>query len=410
MTFASPPQAPERLHALDAVRAFALLAGIAFHATLSFLPGPQVWVVMDSQRSEALSVGFYVLHIFRMTTFFLIAGFFARMSLEKRGLWGFVGDRLKRIALPLAVMWPILITAIVAMFIWGASTSGALPSNAPPPPLPTAATFPLTHLWFLYVLLMLYAGALLLRGVARTIDWGGWLSRATDRLAGALIGNPLGLILLAAPLGAWLFYAPKWLPWFGIPTPDTGLVPNAAALIGFGTAFGLGWLLNRRIDLLQALQRRWLLNLVLATGLIVACVFQAGPEPRLTPMPRDGAKLIYAGCYVLAIWTSTFALIGLAQRFLSGYSAARRYLADASYWLYLIHLPVVMAGQILVARLDWPWPLKFAAILGVSVPLMLVSYQLLVRHSFIGRILNGPRPRRARAAPDVALPAPVDAA
>ncbi|WP_296446957.1 hypothetical protein [Rhodoferax sp. UBA5149] len=32
-------QKQDRLHALDAVRAFALLLGIAFHATLLFIPG-----------------------------------------------------------------------------------------------------------------------------------------------------------------------------------------------------------------------------------------------------------------------------------------------------------------------------------------------------------------------------------
>ncbi len=31
-------QSPERLHALDAVRGFALMLGIVFHSTMSFLP------------------------------------------------------------------------------------------------------------------------------------------------------------------------------------------------------------------------------------------------------------------------------------------------------------------------------------------------------------------------------------
>jgi peptidoglycan/LPS O-acetylase OafA/YrhL len=30
-------------------------------------------------------------------------------------------------------------------------------------------------------------------------------------------------------------------------------------------------------------------------------------------------------------------------KFLSNYSATRRYIADASYWIYLMHLPVVAA-------------------------------------------------------------------
>ena len=77
----------ERLHALDAVRGFALIAGIVFHASVSFLAGPKgvpLWIVTDSQPSVALGVIFHVLHIFRMTTFFLIAGFFAHLTFHRR--------------------------------------------------------------------------------------------------------------------------------------------------------------------------------------------------------------------------------------------------------------------------------------------------------------------------------------
>jgi glucan biosynthesis protein C len=401
MDTAYNPQAPERLHALDAVRGFALLAGVVFHASLSFLPGPQLWPVMDSQRTEVLGVTFYVLHIFRMTTFFLVAGFFAHMSFHRRGFAGFVGDRIKRIAVPLAVMWPIVLAAIIAMFVWASiqAAGGVIPKNPPPPPPMTAQTFPLTHLWFLYLLLIFYAAMLVLRGVVAVIDRSGGLRRALDGVVAGLVRNPLGFVVLAAPLGAWLWYAPKWLPWFGIPTPDTGLIPNTSALIGFGMAFSFGWLLHRRLDLLKVLEQRWLLNLVLAAGLIVACVLQAGPEPAITPVPRDAAKALYAGCYTLAIWTSTFAFIGLALRFLSGFSPARRYIADASYWIYLIHLPIVMAGQILVAKLDWPWPVKLAAILTGSFLILFASYQLMVRHTFIGRMLNGRRKPKREAQP-----------
>ena len=50
-----------------------------------------------------------------------------------------------------------------------------------------------------------------------------------------------------------------------------------------------------------------------------------------------------------------------------------------------------MALQVAVSQLAWPWPLKFAVILGVAFPLMFASYQLIVRHTFIGAILNGRR-------------------
>lgn len=77
--------ASERLHALDAVRGFALLLGIVLHATLSFVPAPtRIWIIQDTHQSLALGLLFFVIHVFRMTTFFLMAGFFARMSFHRR--------------------------------------------------------------------------------------------------------------------------------------------------------------------------------------------------------------------------------------------------------------------------------------------------------------------------------------
>ncbi len=128
-----------------------------------------------------------------------------------------------------------------------------------------------------------------------------------------------------------------------------------------------------------------------ACGLISASLAIAGATPPLTSTNRDTIHLAGAACYALETWIATFAEIGMALRFLSGFSARRRYIADASYWIYLIHLPIVMALQVAVSRLDWPWPVKFAVILAISFPLMFASYQLLVRYSFIGAVLNGRR-------------------
>ena len=94
----------ERYHALDAVRGGVLILGVFFHATLSFLPGAQMWIVMDQSRSVELSVLFFVLHIFRMTVFFVLAGFFGRLLLERLGVGAFVMNRAKRIAMPLVIV------------------------------------------------------------------------------------------------------------------------------------------------------------------------------------------------------------------------------------------------------------------------------------------------------------------
>jgi glucans biosynthesis protein C len=381
--------APERLHALDAVRGFALLLGIVFHATLSFVPTPtRFWIIQDSHPSIALAVLFFVIHVFRMTTFFLIAGFFARMNFHRRGMAGFVRDRLQRIALPLLVAWPIVFTAMVLVSIWAADfPNGGVPPGAQiwPPVLPR---FPLTHLWFLYLLIELYAIVLLLRSMTVWLDRTGRIRAGADHLIARVMQTPLAPAILAVPIGIALICDPKWLASDGVPTPDQSLVTNPQAMVGFGTAFIVGWLLHRQIDLIRTLERRWRLNLVIAIASIAASLALARlPQP----VGVNITRLAGCVCYALAIWTTSFAMIGLALRFLSGFSATRRYLADSSYWLYLIHLPIVIALQVAVAPLDWPWPIKFAAILLVAVPVILVSYQLLVRYSVIGVVLNGRR-------------------
>jgi glucan biosynthesis protein C len=349
--------APERLHALDAVRGFALLLGVVYHATISFLPSPtKIWIVEDSHRSVALALLFFVIHVFRMTTFFLIAGFFAHMSFHRRGAKVFIEDRLKRIALPLLLGWPLVFAAILAVGAWAAT---------PPPSWPAFPKFPLTHLWFLYVLLEFYIAVLVLRAGVVMVDKTGRFRRFIDTLVAVVMRNPLAPFFLAVPVAIAFVADPKWLMWFGVKTPDSSLVTNAQAWIGYGTAFGFGWLLHRQMALIRTMEQRWILNLLFAIGLIAVSIAIASVAPQLA-ISGYVTKLSGAACYALATWTATFAVIGLALRFLSGFDATRRYIADASYWIYIIHLPIVMALQVAVSRLDWPWPLKFVAILAVA--------------------------------------------
>ncbi len=71
-------QPADRLHALDAVRAYALLLGVVLHSAAGFLkvfPLP-AWVDTPSTTAVVL---YYVIHIYRMSAFSFMAGFFARM-------------------------------------------------------------------------------------------------------------------------------------------------------------------------------------------------------------------------------------------------------------------------------------------------------------------------------------------
>jgi ABC-type multidrug transport system ATPase subunit/fucose 4-O-acetylase-like acetyltransferase len=392
--------AQERFHALDATRAFALLLGIVLHATMSFF----IFIpAQDSSQSVTLAVTFYVIHIFRMSLFFLIAGFFAHMLFHRRGARAFLKDRAKRILVPMAAGWVVLAPATIAIVIWGMSRTfdGVASESADAVPMPDG--LPLTHLWFLYYLCIFYVLVLTVRAAfTALVDRNGAVRKRLDAIVRTGVSSYAAPIVLAAPLCAVLYLNDGWLLWFGLPTPDIGLAPKIPAMAGFGTAFGLGWLLHRQSELLDALRERWPVNLALALALTVVCLLMVGPTPDMsTPTAIGGpawSRLVYAACYTASIWYWVFGLIGLAMRFCGKANPVMRYVADSSYWLYLAHMPIVFLLQVLVMDLPWHWTIKFPLIVATSLGVLLVSYHYFVRPTFIGGVLNGRRyPRR----PDV---------
>ena len=125
-----------RYHALDRVRAVAMLLGVVYHSILFRMfaggggpPGP----MGASDGSRWFSDW---LHSFRMPLFFLISGFFGRMMLQKYGKFGYLRKRWQRIAVPLFVgiftFSPLYILAREAVGGPGPMAFGGGPGGPPP--------------------------------------------------------------------------------------------------------------------------------------------------------------------------------------------------------------------------------------------------------------------------------------
>ena len=390
----------QRFHSLDAVRAWALLAGIVLHATMSYLPGFGAlnWPIADKSTSETLGITFFVIHIFRMSLFFIVAGFFARLLRERLGTWGLVKNRLRRIGLPLLAAMVLILPLTIGAIIWAAIQVGtkATPLGQPTvigPPIPWA------HLWFLYLLLVLFALTLPVRALIAKLDASGTFRASVARVVAATIDSRLAPLLLAAPVCAALLTTRWWLPWHGIPVPAVGLVPNLPGLLAYGAAFVLGWLIHRESRVLASLAADWLLYLVVAAAATLAAIFLVGDRLHFGLQPLEGfAGVAYAGAYTLASWCWCFACLGAAVRFLGQPSPRTRYLSDASYWMYLAHLPIVWLLQAWILRWPLHWTVKFSLVLAVTMVLLLASYRWLVRSTFVGVFLNGRRyPKSGKA-------------
>ena len=382
-----------RLHALDAIRAVALLSGIVLHSTLPYAPGidPQLWPLKDSQQSIVMSVTLFLIHIFRMSVFFLVAGFFAHMLFHRRGTMQFLRNRAVRIVLPLVLGWLVCFVCLAGVVLWLLTkmNGGQMPSSLPPAIANAGLNF--LHLWFLYILCWLYAGVLVLRRVVGAVDRQRVSIKWLDRLVCRAWISPFRSVLLAVPISAALFLQPNWVWWFGVPTPGYTLIPPAVPLFVYGYVFGLGWLLDRQRELLDHLGNSWLTRLLIGLAAASVCLTMAGPEASSTPINDSGTKLTYAASYGIALLSLTLSFIGLGVRFLGRASPVVRYVSDASYWMYIAHLPIVMALQTWLLFSELHWAIKFVTVNVATCFVLLLTYRYWVRSSWIGLMLNGRR-------------------
>jgi len=384
-----------RLDALDAARAFALLLGIVFHASLSFMPTFMGWAVQDVATSPVAGWFVMVSHAFRLELFFLLAGFFGALTLARKGAAAFAGSRVVRLGVPFVAGWFVLRPLLVSGWIMGAASLRGDYAFWPPVRAGFAGlkTFPDglftgTHLWFLYYLAMITAGALLVRLLGRASGGRGQaIHRRVAAVAGWLAEVRGGLALLALPTAGALWFMTYW----SMDTPDQSLRPHVPVLVVYGGFFGLGWLLHANREGLRGLGRlsvdRWL---GVALG-IAATMGLAGMQMQPGHPYFSAAHVGYVAGYALMMWSLVSLTLGMFQKFCARPRAWVRYLADSSYWLYLVHLPIVVWLQVAAAETAGPWWLKLAFIVAITVAAALLSYDLAVRGTWIGGVLNGRR-------------------
>ena len=111
----------------------------------------------------------------------------------------------------------------------------------------------------------------------------------------------------------------------------------------------------------------------------------------LVKSQNDGALL--AAFSVVYAWLMIFGFIGFFRAFFSGENARIRYLSDSSYWLYIMHLPLIIFVQLFISSWDMSSILKCLLTCVGTTLILLVSYEWGVRYTCIGTLLNGKRTR-----------------
>ena len=243
-----------------------------------------------------------------------------------------------------------------------------------------------SHLWFLWYLVWLAGAFILAAWVA------GRLGLRLPRLPERLAATP-ALYLWAVPLTMATQYfmgVEGQFPVFGADT-FTGLLPAPHVLLYYGVFFAFGAIYFSHNEGGARIGRLWQAQLPLALIVFMAGVVLTFPEEggAAQGWARAGS-LFFQAAYA---WMMILGLMGLFRAALGEGNARVRYLSDASYWLYLMHLPLIIALQ----GVAWEWPLpsivKLTLLVAVTSGVLLLIYHWGVRYTPVGTLLNGRRVR-----------------
>lgn len=186
--------------------------------------------------------------------------------------------------------------------------------------------------------------------------------------------------------------------------PDTsmGIIPMPHVLLYYVLFFFFGVFYHDCDDREGRLGRSWRWSLPVATLVIfpLALEFATGTfgfrDALLPAKLHRPASVLFQSLFA---WAMSFASIGMFRALLTCENRTIRYLSDSAYWLYLTHLPLCIAGQAVISQWKAPVWIKLPLFSLALTAFLLLTYHFLVRYSWIGRLLNGPRNRRMPASP-----------
>ena len=392
------PHRSDRLPGLDLLRAGAALAVLLAHAAVPYtrvaMPG-LVWPVGHRQTHPAVDALFWLIMTFIMPLFFAISGYCSAVVLAERGPREFLARRVRRILFPFLAAAVVLLPLEFYLWLLGWVVEGRL---APRKLLSLKLEalhqdlWGFSHLWYLQYLFLIsltYAGWMRFRSTRETSDGRLHLYRRRNLLAGAFppgmaTMNARGSWLLpvlrtAALAAAILALSPRTLVGF-----QHGFLPFPAKFALSAVFFGFG--VSLRGAAVPSRAARWTMlgGLAVATSVLLPWVHAEACVP-LAGWSRIALGLVL-GCFatlaVACCWWGIAARKGAA-----GPTAG--FLAGASFWIYLVHHPLVALCQIALAMTVLSAVAQFALAAALSLGLSVASYEVLVRKTRLGAFLNG---------------------
>lgn len=383
-----------RYYSLDALRGSMMMLGIVLHGSQFYVSEPMGGIPMpaDPSNSYLFNIILYFIHSFRMPLFFVLAGFFTSLLVDKRGVKGTYVNRGKRILGPLLVgvvtILPLTMVCMGAFLVSAKfNTFQFIPEMAQIEIIAAElqeAGFPvdepsLGHLWFLYYLLYFYLTIPLCILIVRlakpyqsSIDK--WLARPSSLLA-------LGLL---TSLTLWPFKYGQVFEGFIF------ITPHLPSLAYYGMFFIAGYIFHHHRSILDTFKQHFPRLAVFTLILFpVSLYFSVLEESTVNPGALLHVMAVISGG--LCTWTLIYSFMGIFLRYLDYESPWILYISQSSYWVYLIHMPLVSFFAWCMLPFELSAFIKFPSIVMLTALFSLFSYHYWVQKTWVSDLLNGMR-------------------
>ena len=369
-----------REHFWDALRAFLMLLGIPYHVALSYQTN-QDFIVHSGEGVPGFREIAAIIHLWRMPVFFLIAGYFAMLLLSRREPSAWLKSRFLRLGLPFLTSIVLLVPVMnlvceLSNMPWPEAVRSWRNNSL------TSGGYWVRHLWFIVVLLYFSSAAAWLASRKASVRTGMISPRIDMGMADHFGAVMLGVGIL---LAGWEALALEAFYDFGFATMVPQQILRLDEAIIYLPWFALGCVLVRSRAVMERLCRfSWSSVAVAVLGGAGWLIVRQGVSPMTE---RFLGTLVALG--------ATQVLIAGARTLLDRPMPLVRTLTEASFVIYLFHLPVIVVLVWLAQALAVPPLLKAAAIMGLSLALSYAAWLGIRRLRSMALLFEGlrlPRP------------------
>lgn len=374
----------QRLHYIDWIRVIAFSLLIFFHCSMPFVQFG--WEIKNKEHSSFLSSIIIWLHQWRLPLLFFISGVGVSLSLKKRSVIKFFGERVIRLFIPLLFSMFFTIPLQV-YFEWmqegkiNQSYWSFYPSVWEMVPYPDG-TLTWSHMWFVvylfvFTILLLPVFAIFkikfIQEIKKKLNF--FMSYA--------------IVMLSFSIPFIIYFFTLFIKW-----PEQGsLVDDWFVFTSSITFYFLGFFLQD-LDNFWNFCEKYRRQLLYFTIVLISILFWKYYWKIELPKTQNSNLYYYGILNGMHIWVIILTIIGYSKQYLNYTNSYLKYLSKAVYPFYILHQTVIVAFGYYIVQWNLPIIVKLLSLIIICFLTIFGLYHLLIRPFILPRILFGLKMKR----------------